>query len=77
MSGMTETQCDGMPTMMGCGQSITNSVPYKLPGKKKSGWLVIWGINDDGTEDKEMLLTFCPRCAVIVEEQEAKRKAGL
>lgn len=66
------TVCDGMPRLMGCGQEIETSVPYKRPGKKKSGWLITYGYDGD-KDDKSYLCAFCPSCAVIVEGQMKER----
>lgn len=63
------TICDGMPTMRGCWNEIETTRPYKRPGKKASGWELMYGLNDDGTEDKTYLLAFCPSCAEIVRGQ--------
>lgn len=62
------TRCDGMPTQMGCGGEIETTVPYKRPGLKSSGWLITYG-SDGGKDDKSFLCAFCPRCAVVVQEQ--------
>jgi len=65
--------CDGMPTQMGCGAQVI--VPRRLArvGKKSTGWLVCYGQDFDGTDIKDVVLTFCPRCALVVHAQEAKR----
>lgn len=76
MSGMITYQCDGMPSMRGCGAETTISVPYVREGRKKSGWLVAHATDDlAGTPSvPRHLLYFCPSCAEVVLEQE--RKAG-
>lgn len=66
------TLCDGMPRLMGCGAEIETTVPYTVPGKKKSGWLITYG-HDGEKDDKSFLCAFCPSCAVIVEQQRAGR----
>lgn len=81
--GGTAYDCDGMPTQMGCGEQITVSRPWSRVGKKKSGWLVTYGLEpntpdapfDDRSqfhEDHDVVLKFCPRCAAVVEEQDKK-----
>ena len=70
-----ETICDGVPTPMGCANYIEHTRPYTKFGRKRkaSGWLLTYGKNDDGTDDRRIVLAFCPRCADVVEEQEASR----
>lgn len=69
VGGMWRYQCDGYPSVFGCGNEITISRKYSKVGNKKSGWLVCYGIEDDG-EDHDVVLTFCPRCTKVVKEQE-------
>lgn len=71
--GGYEYRCDGMPTPMGCGRDITVPRRWSRPGVKKSGWLVCWALEDDGTVDLDVVLTFCPVCAGIVTQQEENR----
>lgn len=74
--GMWETTCDGIPTLMGCGNYIEHSVPFVKASRKRkpSGWLIIHGRDDDDIgDDKRIVLAFCPKCADVVEEQERKR----
>lgn len=61
--------CDGMPTPMGCGATVVMTRRFARVGKKqRSGWLVCYGIDIDDTEgDKDVVLTFCPKCAAVVE----------
>ena len=66
-----ETYCDGMPSYSGCGRNIEHARPYTRFGwkRKPSGWLLIYGADDDGTDDKRIVLAFCPSCAEVVEQQ--------
>jgi hypothetical protein len=69
--------CDGMPRLMGCGAEVVISRRWCRVGTKKSGWLVCYGIDtldgtggDDGKgNDLDVVLTFCPTCAAVVQEQ--------
>ena len=85
--GGWQYDCDGMPTLMGCGAQITVTRQYVRTGRKSSGWLVTFGLEPDTEdtpidsptgwhEDKDVVLTFCPRCADIVEAQDRCRKEG-
>ncbi len=69
---MWVTRCDGMPTMMGCGSEIVTSRPYTTPSAKPkpSGWIVMYGKNDDGSDDHRIVLAFCPSCAAVVRRSE-------
>lgn len=69
---MVETQCDGMPSMRGCGETILLRRAFTKPGKKGSGWYVTWSL-DDHNKPIEPLLHFCPSCAVTVQRQEASQ----
>lgn len=71
VEGGYQYDCDGMQTLMGCGGQIRVTRPWVRVGKKKSGWLVCYGIDFDGTEDKDIVLTFCPECAVVVLAKES------
>lgn len=83
--GGYEYRCDGMPTMLGCVASLVITRRLSRPGEKRSGWLVIFGLEPkpgtpgrfdtpaDWTEDPDVVLTFCPTCAVVVRAQEAER----
>lgn len=73
-------KCDGMPTPMGCGQEIVVTRRWTRVGTKKSGWLVMYGLEPDTYqsdlndpnqlhEDKDVVLTFCPSCAAVVLRQ--------
>lgn len=59
-------RCDGMPSPVGCGSEVI--VPRRLTrvGMKATGWLVCYGMDDDNSDDKDVVLTFCPQCAVVV-----------
>lgn len=59
--------CDGMPSLRGCGQEVVVSRRFARVGKKSTGWLVCYGIDFDGTEDLDVVLTFCPGCTAVVE----------
>lgn len=63
-------RCDGMPTQVGCGGELVITRRLARVGKKSSGWLVCYGKDDDGTDDKDVVLTFCPKCAAIVEAKD-------
>lgn len=69
VKGGYEYRCDGMPTPMGCGESVTAPRAWTAPGVKKSGWVVWYGLDDDGTADLDVVLTFCPKCAAVVATQ--------
>lgn len=69
--GGVEYYCDGMPTMFGCGESLTITRKLARVGEKKSGWLVMYGTDEDGTDDVDVVLTFCPECTKVVREQQA------
>lgn len=58
--------CDGLPTLMGCGDEIIVTRQYKRTGIKSSGWLVCNGIDEHGKDEPEIGLTFCPSCALVV-----------
>jgi hypothetical protein len=70
--------CDGMPTLMGCGSEVVVTRRFTKVGKKATGWLVCYGRDlpedsDDGKgNDLDVVLTFCPRCAAVVLEQDKK-----
>lgn len=67
--GGHEYTCDGMPTPGGCGESMVTTRKLTRVGVKKSGWLVCYGLDEDGAPDLDVVLTFCPECAKIVESQ--------
>lgn len=75
-------RCDGMPSMFGCGAEMITPVRLKRVGVKKSGWLVCYGLEPDSMDapfsdrsrwhdDHDVVLTFCPSCRKVVEEQNA------
>ena len=75
-------RCDGMPRLMGCGSDVIVPRRWTRVGKKSSGWLVCYGMEpntpdapfDDASqwhEDHDVVLTFCPSCAEVVESQGA------
>lgn len=80
-------RCDGMPRITGCGSEVVVTRRWARIGKKKSGWLVTYGLEpkpefgdrarfdapEQWEEDHDVVLTFCPSCTIIVEEQHAKR----
>lgn len=66
VAGGYEYRCDGMPTLMGCGESVTVARAWATAGTKKSGWCVCYGENEDGSFDTDVVLTFCPACAQVV-----------
>lgn len=68
------TRCDGMPSMFGCGSEIVTPTPYRghPSGKpKRSGWLVCYGEDDDGSDDHRIVLAFCPRCAEVMRRRKS------
>lgn len=72
VDGGWEFDCDGMPTMMGCGASTIVTRRWVRVGTKSTGWLVCYGKDEDHrTDDADVVLTFCPECAAIVREQDA------
>ena len=64
--GGYEYRCDGMPSPMGCGESMTTTRELARVGIKKSGWFVCYGLDEDGEPDRDVVLTFCPRCTQMV-----------
>lgn len=71
-------RCDGMPTAMGCGDQTITTRRLARVGTKSSGWLVEYGLDDpdepgdDGKgHDTDVVLTFCPKCAAVVRQQDA------
>lgn len=70
--GGYEYWCDGMPSMTGCGERIAVTRRWSKIGKKKSGWVVCYGLDGPGdmpfaemTEpDLDVVLTFCPACVI-------------
>ncbi len=64
--------CDGMPTLSGCGEELVTRRPLARVGTKGTGWYVCFGTDAKGTEDRDVVLTFCPRCAAIVKAQERR-----
>jgi len=87
VSGGYQYICDGMPTLMGCGQIVTVPRRWTRVGYKKSGWLVIYGLEpkpefgnrahfdepDQWQPDPDTVLTFCSRCAAVVKEQNDRK----
>lgn len=75
-------RCDGMPRLMGCGEEIVVPRRWSKVGKKKSGWLVCYGLepkpgtpgefddHDQWEEDHDVVLTFCPDCAATLVQRE-------
>lgn len=70
VDGGYEYRCDGMPRLMGCGETVTVPRRWAKVGTKKSGWLVCYGecfpdetADDDQGHDLDVVLTFCPSCA--------------
>lgn len=70
-------RCDGMPTQMGCGSQITVPRRWSTVGKKKSGWVVMYGLEPNTStsdmadpsqchDDHDVVLCFCPTCAAHV-----------
>lgn len=82
VDGGWEYRCDGYNppgrSWPYCGALVT--VPRrwtKVGPKRASGWLVCYGrdegAGDDGKgNDVDVVLTFCPSCAVVVREQDAR-----
>lgn len=71
-AGGYEYMCDGMPSPMGCGASVVVTRKFARIGVKKTGWYVCYGMEDDGEPDVDVVLTFCPRCAAVVQAQERR-----
>ena len=72
---MNTYMCDGMPTGMGCGAEITPTRPFTYPHRaRKSEWMTVPNRNEDGADDQDLLLHFCPTCASIVRQQERNRR---
>jgi hypothetical protein len=67
--------CDGMPTPYGCLELILRKrrLAYTgdvvLPGSKRP-WLVTYGIDAEGHDDRFTVLVYCPDCADVVRAQE-------
>lgn len=79
--GGWQFDCDGMPTMMGCGAQVTVTRRWSKVGKKTSGWLVVYGLcfpderpDDKHGHDLDVVLTYCPSCAAVVEAQDKARR---
>ena len=74
-------RCDGMPSLSGCGQEMIVPRRWSRVGIKSTGWLVCYGQDsldgtggDDGKgHDLDVVLTFCPSCRAVVEEQANRR----
>jgi len=64
--GGYEYRCDGMPSPMGCGETIVVTRKWATIGPKKSGWLILYGQDDDGNDEGDVVLTFGPSCAATV-----------
>lgn len=64
--GGYEYRCDGMPSPVGCGEAIVVTRRFARTGIKKTGWLVCYGEDEDGSADTDVVLTFCPRCTQVV-----------
>lgn len=73
-------RCDGMPRLMGCGAEVVVTRRWTRVGVKKSGWLVCYGLEPNTPdapltdrsqlhEDHDVVLTFCPDCAAVVNQQ--------
>lgn len=80
VDGGWEYRCDGMPSLMGCGNTVTVTRKLTRTGTKKTGWLVTYGLcgddeqaDDQHGHDLDVVLTFCPSCAHVVREQENAR----
>jgi hypothetical protein len=69
--------CDGMPSMLGCGRTTIVPRRFNRVGRKKTGWLVCYGLEpntphsrfdspEEWHEDHDIVLTFCPECAEVV-----------
>lgn len=74
--GGYEYRCDGMPSPFGCHESVVVTRRLTRPGIKRTRWLVCYGLDDDGTPDHDVVLTFCPACAVIVATQTTSSPRG-
>lgn len=84
VDGGWEYRCDGMPSMFGCGSTLTVTRRWSKVGTKKSGWLVCYGQEpkpgarghfdnpDEWEDDHDVVLTFCPLCADVVKQQAAR-----
>ncbi|MFF7293198.1 hypothetical protein ACFY9N_11770 [Microbacterium sp. NPDC008134] len=73
--GGYEYLCDGMPTSFGCGETLTITRKLARVGQKRSGWLVMYGAEENDRDDVDVVLTFCPECAKVVRAQQEKRRA--
>lgn len=72
--GGWEYLCDGMPRAMGCGAAVTVPRSWSKIGAKSSGWLVAYGRDDEGGDDLDVVLKFCPSCALVVLQQDEERR---
>lgn len=68
--GGYEYYCDGMPSMMGCGETVVVTRKWAKVGLKKSGWLVCYGVDDEGRDEPDVVLAFGPSCAQVVRSQD-------
>lgn len=66
------TRCDGWSTPVGCPNEIETTVPLTRVGTKSTGWYLCYGQDENGKDDKEFLLAFCPTCAQEVHRQEGQ-----
>lgn len=76
-------RCDGMPRLMGCGAELITTRRLARVGLKSSGWLVCYGQEpkpefggrarfdspEQWEDDHDVVLTFCPSCTKVVQEQ--------
>lgn len=71
VEGGWEYACDGMPSLFGCPSRVTVQRKWTTAGIKSSGWLVCYGLDENGGDDGEghdldVVLVFCPRCREVV-----------
>lgn len=61
VDGGWEYACDGLPSPMGCGSRVVVQRKWTTTGRKKDGWLVVYGL-DGPDDDPDVVLAFCASC---------------
>lgn len=55
----TEYTCEGAGFGADCEGSTFRTKPWTTVGKKHGGWVVLYGVDDDGTDDTDVVLVLC------------------
>lgn len=56
----TEYRCEGAGFGADCEGTTFRTKPWTTVGKKRGGWVVLYGANDDSTDDHDVVLVLCP-----------------